>query len=246
MRFTSMLLPSSWRLRELAMLGLGIFLFYLGRGLVEGQPNTALERSVDIFQLERSIGLSWEHQFQDIAQWSDVLRDYFNLVYIWGHFPLIAAVFVWLLMRHPREYYIFRNALLISAVTGLIIWAVAPTAPPRMLAPFWDTLATNPPVGMVTQPEFLRNQFAAVPSYHAGWALVIECVVWSATRDWRLILLSTLITISMLVSVVATGNHYVLDVLVGSGMAMASFFAALALAGRVPKLGRVGWHVGGK
>jgi membrane-associated phospholipid phosphatase len=214
---------------ELLKVGTGIFLFYLARGLIPTHAAAASERSRDLFELEQRLNIAKETVVQAWTLDYGALVHYFNVIYIYGHFPIIVILLAILYFGHREGYRVLRNGLLISALAGLVIWWLLPVAPPRLLShyTFTDTLAIMPVTGGDLQPSFFANHYAAVPSFHAGWALLMEVVIWRATKRADIRAVTLLLTLSMFVGVVATGNHYFVDVLVGCVIAVGALLVAL-------------------
>ncbi|MGC0354280.1 hypothetical protein RKD25_001569 [Streptomyces sp. SAI-124] len=136
------------------------------------------------------------------------------------HFPATVAFLVWLYLKRPAHYVWARRVL--AAVTGaaLVLHLVFPLAPPRMLAAagLVDTAKVyGPSVYGPPQTDSLSNQFAAMPSLHFGWALMVAIGLIVATRSrWRrLWLLHPLVT---LVVIVGTANHYWMDAVVATAL----------------------------
>ena len=99
---------------------------------------------------------------------------------------------VWVYRAHPDRYRVARNSLVIGSALGIAGFALLPTAPPRMLPGYVDTLASTAGSGWwgsdASAPRGLgglTNQLAAMPSLHVGWALWCAVVVWWCTRDAR-------------------------------------------------------------
>jgi hypothetical protein len=214
---------------EVFKVGIGIFLFYTARGLIPTHAADASERSKDLFELEQRLHIAKETVLQTWTLDYDVLVHYFNVIYIYGHFPIIVILLAILYFGHREGYRVLRNGLLLSALAGLLIWWLLPVAPPRLFShhTFTDTLVIMPVTGGDLQPGFFANRYAAVPSFHAGWALLMEVVIWRATKRADIRAVTLLLTLSMFVGVVATGNHYFVDVLIGSVIVVAALFLAL-------------------
>jgi len=214
---------------ELFKVGTGIFLFYLARGLIPTHAAAATERSRNLFELEQRLRIAKETVVQTWTLNYEALVHYFNVIYIYGHFPIIVILLAILYFWHREGYRVLRNGLLISALAGLLIWYLLPVAPPRLLPhySFTDTLVIMPVKGGDLQPEVFANRYAAVPSFHAGWALLMEVVIWRATKRWDIRIITLLLTVSMFVGVVATGNHYFLDVFIGSVIVVGALLLVL-------------------
>ena len=146
------------------------------------------------------------------------------------HFPATVAFLVWLYLKRPAHYVWARRVLATVTSAALVLPFVFPLAPPRMLAAtgLVDTAkAYGPSVYGPPSSDHLSNQFAAMPSLHFGWALMVAVGLIAATRSrgrW-LWLLHPMIT---LVVIVGTANHYWLDSIVATAM----LGAALALIPR--------------
>lgn len=119
-------------LRETLLLLPAVFLYFLVRGSAEIRWNEALAHADQIVSLERSLGIFWEPELQSQILSSRAFVDGTNWVYIWGHWPFITAVCLWLCLRHGDAYPIYRNALLMSGGIGLIIFSLYPVAPPSL------------------------------------------------------------------------------------------------------------------
>ena len=115
---------------------------------------------------------------------------------------------------------------MLSGLIGLVIFAVFPVIPPRLTnLPLVDTVTRDDPGYRQILPPWLVNQYAAMPSFHAGWNLLVGIVVFSATRNPLLRALAVLVPAAMMVSAVVTVNHYILDIVAGSAIALGCLIA---------------------
>ena len=208
---------------------LGIFaaayLTYFGvRAVTEGRIDQALTNAMSLVDLERWIGIAWEGSIQGVVASSQVLQDVVNTIYIYGHWPVIVGAGV-LLFRYRREhYYTLRNVCLLTGALGLIVFALFPVAPPRLTdLPLLDTVTQGASGYRQILPPALVNQYAAMPSFHAGWNLAVGVVVFRATQHWSLRAFAVAMPIAMAFSVIATANHFVIDVIVGVALVVAAF-----------------------
>lgn len=200
-------------LREVLVI-LGLFVLYrLGRLALTGQDELAIDNAWWVWGIERMLWMPDEEVLQDWAlQWPDLLRAA-NWYYVGVHFPITAAFLAWGWWRRPPEEYRWARRLL-TVLTGMALagHVVMPLAPPRMLTSlgFLDTMATFGPSAYKGSAATVANQFAAMPSLHVGWALLISVVVIrTAAGGWRwLTLLHPAITVAV---VVVTANHYWVD-----------------------------------
>jgi hypothetical protein len=206
----------------------GLFLVYkFGRQLATGHTGEALRNAHRVWDLERTLHLPGEGSVQSVLLDSDTLVHLANTYYATVHFPATAAFLIWLYLRRPAHYVWARRVLAMVTAAALVLPFVLPLAPPRMLAAtgLVDTARVyGPSVYGPPSSDHLSNQFAAMPSLHFGWALMVAIGLIVATRSrWRwLWLLHPLVT---LLVIVGTANHYWLDAIVATAM----LGAALAL-----------------
>ncbi|MGW3729221.1 phosphatase PAP2 family protein [Streptomyces sp. NPDC000851] len=213
--------------RELLLVA-GLFAIYKsGRLLATGHTGEAFRNADHVWDLERAVRLPGEGAVQSALLHGDTLVHLANTYYATVHFPATAAFLVWLYVRRPGHYVWARRALAVLTAAALVLHLTFPLAPPRMLAEagLVDTgQVYGPSVYGSPETDQLSNQFAAMPSLHFGWALMLAIGLIVATRSrWRwLWLLHPLLT---LLVIVGTANHYWLDaiaaaVLLGGALAV--------------------------
>ena len=218
------------RAGEVLIIAVAVLLYFMVRGLVDGREAEAVVHAGRLIDLERSLGIFWEPRFQAWALEWGPLATVANWVYIWGHWPVIVATLSWLLMAHRDRYPVYRNTLLISGAVGLVIFTVFPMAPPRFMVDwgFVDTVTLHSQAYRVLQPPSLVNQYAAMPSLHCGWDLLMGIAIFRhAPRQWRWI--GLLLPVAMFFAVVLTANHYFTDGIVGDTIVLASLIVAGSL-----------------
>lgn len=211
--------------RELLLLGSVLAAYEIGRLLVEPDPATAVARARDILRLEAQLGLMVEAQLQHaIAAWPGVVaaaNQYYSLMFL----PANLAFLGWVYLRHPCCYPLVRNIALLGDGIGFVVhWAI-PVAPPRLLpgSPIVDTLAAagHPLAYGSTGFGSVANPYAAMPSLHFAWALLVGAGVVALARSrWRW--LGLLHPVLMGFAIVATGNHFVLDAVGGAAVVATS------------------------
>lgn len=207
--------------RELLLVA-GLFLLYkFGRLLANGHTAEAFHNAHEVWGWERALGLPGEGSVQSALLHGDTLIHLANVYYATVHFPATAAFLVWLYLRGPAHYVWARRVLAALTAAALLLHLAFPLAPPRMLeiACLVDTGQVYGPTVYSAAPatDSMANQFAAMPSLHFGWALMVAIGLIAATRTrWRwLWLLHPLVT---LVVIVGTANHYWLDAIVAGGL----------------------------
>ncbi|MGW3201239.1 phosphatase PAP2 family protein [Streptomyces sp. NPDC001118] len=207
-------------IRELLLVA-GLFLVYkVGRQLATGHTGNAFRNAHRVWDLERTLHLPQENAVQSALLHGDTLVRLANTYYATVHFPATLAFLVWLYLRRPAHYLWARRVLAVVTTAALVLPFTFPLAPPRMLTGtgLVDTARVyGPSVYGPPSSDQLSNQFAAMPSLHFGWALMVAIGLIVATRSrWRgLWLLHPLIT---LLVIVGTANHYWLDAIVATAM----------------------------
>ncbi len=214
------------------MVVLAFLVYFIIRGAVVNRAGEAIAHGVSVIHLEQRLGIYWE---PDIQSW--IIDRYWmvktaNWIYFWAHMPLIVIGAVWLYIRHRPEYHLTRNAFLVSGAIGVIIYALFPVAPPRLIpiAGFIDTMKLFDKVGY--QSEELGafvNPYAAVPSLHFGWSLLMGVVVFRVTKNRLLRLACVIWPIVMFFAIVMTGNHFIVDAIAGGIVCMVGLGLAYGL-----------------
>ena len=207
------------------------FLYFLVRGFVEGREAQAFHTAIDIIELEQALGIFWEPMLQQHILHIDLVVTLANWTYIWGHWPVIVFVAIWLFMLHREEYSVYRNAFLISGAIGLIVFVSLPVAPPRFMDAwgFVDTVAERSEAYRILQPPAFVNQYAAMPSLHFGWNLLVGIAIYRHSSHVIGKIFGVALPVIMFASIVLTANHYIIDGLAGGSLALLGLFAALML-----------------
>ncbi|MGD9932371.1 MAG: phosphatase PAP2 family protein [Dehalococcoidia bacterium] len=222
-------------LREAITTVTAVLAYFLVRGLTEGSTGLAVENAMRVADLQDALGLAWEGSVQETVLGHDWLVTLANWVYIFGHWPVIVCGGLWLALRHPRTYFLTRNAFLISGLIGLVVFVAFPTAPPRLAnLELIDTVTQRSSAYRLLQPPALVNQYAAMPSLHFGWDLLLGIGLARELRRPVLRGMALTLPAVMAVAVVATANHFVLDVFAGGIVAMAGLWLALRIRPRSP------------
>ncbi len=214
--------------RELVIVGLAAAVYGGVRAVTEGSVAQAIANAEAIDRLERSLGIAWEHSAQSLIVDSSSLVALANWVYIWGHWPVIVVAATVLYMRRPAHYRVLRNAVIASGLIGFVFFYVIPTAPPRLAGlGLTDTVLEQSHAYRALQPPSLTNQYAAMPSLHFGWNLLVGIVLFAAFASLAVRVFAVAMPVVMGFAVVATANHFVLDV--AAGMLVVAVGLALAL-----------------
>lgn len=214
-------------LREVAQVLVAFLLYNLGRLLATDELDGAHAHAEAILDAQRFLGLPTEASLQAWVLGHDWLIDLANRYYVSVHFPLTIAVLVWLYRYRRPAYAWAKRALLLATGVALVFHVLVPVTPPRLLSSL-GMVDTGHAGGMsIYQAPVLgsmSNEYAAMPSLHVGWALLLAVVLVAACRTpWRW--LWFLHPLATLFVVVSTANHYWLDALAGSALVLAALAA---------------------
>ncbi|MFD7535367.1 phosphatase PAP2 family protein [Streptomyces sp. NPDC059819] len=207
--------------RELLLVTALFLVYKFGRRLANGHEARAFDNADRVWSWERALHLPGEGSVQHLLLHGDTLVKVANTFYATVHFPATVAFLVYLYLRRPGHYLWSRRVLAGLTAAALVLHITVPLAPPRMLttAGLVDTAQVYGPSVYAATPDTdtMANQFAAMPSLHFGWALMVAIGLIMATRSrWRwLWLLHPLLT---LLVVVGTANHYWLDAIVATAL----------------------------
>jgi hypothetical protein len=201
---------------ELTVFALAYAIYFGVRALTRADVSRALENAMGVLRLERHLRLDWEDAAQGIVVGRGGLVDAINAVYIWGHWPLLIIGGVLLFHVGRPEYRRLRTVILISGGLGLVVFALFPVAPPR-LAPtgLQDTVALRAAAYHSVLLPSLVNEYAAMPSFHAGWNLLLGIELFRFSHNVLVRAFAIVAPATMAFAVVATANHFVADVIAG-------------------------------
>jgi hypothetical protein len=218
---------------EALLVALGFGLYEMGRKLTEGEEPIAVSNSLRILDLERRLRLNFEPDLQQLVMRSDSAVRIFTRLYSSLYLPVVIFGLVWFLGTDRATFRVLRNSLALSATLGLLTFWLFPVAPPRLV----------PEAGVVDFHVLLGrehsfvNDYAAVPSFHVGWTMLVGYLFFRSYSGHRLRWLSWAPGGIMLTTVMVTGNHYWLDGVIGTLYALPT--AALLLDW--PRF-RAWWH----
>jgi PAP2 superfamily len=220
-------------LREAALVTGAILAYFAIRNITAGAPGEAFANGERIVELERWLGVAWEDSVQAAIVGSDLLVMLANWVYIWGHWPVILSTAGVLYLWRRDSYYLLRNTLFISGGIGFLFFALVPVAPPRLLElGLVDTVTGQSNAYRALQPPGLTNQYAALPSLHVGWNFAVGIVLFMTTAHLAVRAFAILSPLAMTFAVVATANHFVVDVAAGVAVVLAGLAGALIIEKR--------------
>jgi membrane-associated phospholipid phosphatase len=222
-----------WMLSQALIVLVGLFCYFQVRGLTAVDPETAVDHAHDLMRFEEAVGLDVEATVQSAVTPHDSVATFANWIYIWGHWPVIITTMVWLVWRHREVFLRLRDAMLISGGLGLVVFVTYPVAPPRLVdAALVDTVTERSSAYRYLQPPNFVNQYAAMPSLHAGWDLLVGISIATAGGVLAVRLIGWVLPMLMAWAVVATANHYLVDVVAGVSLALLGLGLAVLLERR--------------
>jgi len=236
------MLPKGWGdlLRQFAL----FFLVYQGyqmvRGLADGKAALAIANGDRVIDLERSLGAFFEPGLQQALIAHHWLIDGANFMYLNAQFVITTGFLVWLYLFRNENFYFVRNMFLVAMGLALIGYAAFPTAPPRMFpeAGFTDTIASVANVDQDTGAvSLLVNPYAAVPSMHIAFALMIAVPGTLLSRAALGRAFWSVYPLLVFFVIVVTANHYWFDAAAGAAVACLAALSADRVLSRV----RRGW-----
>ncbi len=217
-------------LREAFLVAAAIVAYFVVRNISAGGARDAFANARRLVDLEERLGIAWEDAIQGVVTSSETLVTLTNWVYIWFHWPVIIATAVALYLYRRRRYLIFRNALFVSGAIGFLFFALFPVAPPRLMdLGLVDTVTEQSRSYRALQPPGLTNQYAAFPSLHVGWNIAVGIVLFTAASSLAVRTFAVVSPLAMAIAVVATANHFVIDVFAGLAVVLVGLAVALAI-----------------
>jgi hypothetical protein len=201
-------------------------IYEIVRGQGDATLPTARGHTDEIVALERHLHIFGERAVQHAAHALPGLPTLLGAAYIALHFVGTAVFLVWLHRRHREHFPLVRNTLVAATGIALAIYLLYPVAPPRLAGlGFVDTVTHSAGINLSSDAlGSLYNPFAAVPSLHFGYALLVGIGVARIARGRIAQVIGWSYPGVMLLVIVATGNHFFFDALAG-GIAIAAGFA---------------------
>ena len=214
---------------ELLIVAAIIGLWQLLRIPFEGSTSVSLAHARDWLSLERDLHIDIEPTVLRFVHSRDWLLDAAQIFYRNANETAVVGFLAAARMLDSVRYPLLRTTYALLHVPALLVLALYPLAPPHWVAgiPYAD----GPPL----HPSALRNETAAAVSLHFGGPVMIAAgALWLRPRavlSWLSVLYPPLVFVVIL----GTGNHYVLDTIVGTACVAAGFAAAFAIHGRLPR-----------
>lgn len=209
------------------MMPLIYLLYFLVRAQAIGSTNEAFRNANHIITVEKWLGIFWEVEFQNALSLShNALLHLWNVVWFYGHWPVIIVCAVWLFIWRPQVYGLTRNAFLVTGAIALVIYALFPAVPRHYIGDgVVYTLTTS--YVMDSDKSTFVNPFAPLPSMHVGWNFLIATGLFLAFPGSLLRYGLFLLPILTWISTVATGSHYIIDGFAGICLALFGLLVAV-------------------
>jgi hypothetical protein len=228
-------LPHGWTdvLRQIALFVTAYYAYRLVRGAVDGRAAAAFQHGRELIGVERTLHVFVEPTVQAWASGSTLLIDTASWIYINAQVTITLSALVWLYLFRNKSFYFVRNMFVVAMGIALVGYIVFPAAPPRFF-PEWgfvDSVAdfTGVSSNSVTV-NALFNPYAAVPSMHAAFALMIGWPLAALVRPRLLKVFWAIYPFLMTFVIVATANHFLADAFFGALTAATAAYSARWLA----------------
>ncbi|MFL5931933.1 MAG: phosphatase PAP2 family protein [Gaiellaceae bacterium] len=199
--------------------------YQVARGMADRKPAEAFDNGLKVVDIERRASGLWELSLQSYTHSSEFLTWCVSATYWLSQFTVLGLALLFVYLRRNESFTRFRNTIMLANVFGLLGYVLIPTAPPRMFPElgFVDTLSTfgglNHGSGLV---ELAANPYAAMPSLHSADALIVGVVMATIVRRTWAKALWLAWPAWVWFAVMATGNHFWLDVVAGVALAIAA------------------------
>ena len=230
-------LPKGWGDlgRQIGLLVLVDLAYETVRGIADGQRAVAFTHGQQVIDLERSTHTFFEPSFQSFFLGADWLIDFANQIYMNSQFAVVLTFFFWVYFFRNDSFYFVRNMFMVSMGLALVGYTLFPTAPPRLFPEYGIADTINDFSNVNHDSALVKvfiNPYAAVPSMHCAFALMIGAsgaklarhrvtkafwLVWPLLVAWV---------------VIVTGNHFWIDVVLGWMVAVVSALVASRLLAR--------------
>jgi membrane-associated phospholipid phosphatase len=233
-------LPRGWRdFGFQLVIWFGFYITYLAvRHLTDQSPGKAYLNGLRVISFERRMTHHlFELTVERVADSSSWLLTATAWTYWNSEFTVIGLTLLWVYLRRHDHFTRFRNTILLANIIGLLGFWLMPTAPPWMFPHQGFVDGVNHSSALL---QSLGNSYAAMPSLHAADALIVACFLVASSRTLWAKALWALWPLWVWFCVVATANHYLLDVLAGIGVAVLALLATAWLPRLFVRLRAVG------
>jgi membrane-associated phospholipid phosphatase len=198
--------------------------YQIARGAADRSVVDAFQNGEWVLRTEQELGTLFEPAIQRLVDGSSLVITLTSYTYWLSQFAVVGIALLWVYFRRHESFAGFRNWLIAANLVGLVGYVLMPTAPPRMF-PEWGFVDYVAQYSAVSHESGIiawgSNPYAAMPSLHAMDALIVGLVMAGLCRSWMAKALWLSWPAWVAFSVIATGNHYWLDVVAGFLIAIA-------------------------
>ena len=199
-----------------------LFAYQIARGMADRSPAQAFDNGLAVIDFQQRLGGLWELSLQGLLLSSSFLQTLTSWTYWLSQFAVLGLALLYVYLRRNDAFLRFRNTVLAANVIGLAGYIAYPTAPPRMFHEFGfvDVLASFSSLNHGSAIiEFASNPYAAMPSLHAADSLIVGVTMALLVRRRAFKLLWLAWPAWVAFCVMATGNHFWLDIAAGAAVA---------------------------
>jgi hypothetical protein len=230
-------LPRGWgdAARQLGLFVLADLCYETVRGVAEGQRVEAFANAAAVIDVEKATGTFFEPGLQSALIAQRWVIDAANFAYMNTHFVVTTGFLVWLYLYRNETFYFVRNMFMVAMALALVGYALVPTAPPRLVPGegFVDTITAYAQVNHDSAlVKIFVNPYAAIPSMHCAFALMISVPGALIARHRVTRALWCAYPGIVLFVVVVTANHFWLDAAAGALVAVMSALVAREVLAR--------------
>lgn len=222
--------PRLWQ--EVVLLTIGWGLYALIQHDVPFRAEHAVGRGRTLLELEHSWHIDALHPLNRWLPHIRPLAVFANYYYVAMHFLVPIGVLLWLILRHVDRYRPERRVFVIMSLVGLAVFWFAPTAPPRLVpgAHVIDTVARFHTIGAYDSgaTKQAADEYASMPSLHFAWALWCATTMWRVARHPAVRYGWFLYPVLTGFDILATGNHFVLDIPAGAAALLLGYLISWA------------------
>ena len=221
--------------RQVALFAGAYYAYRLTRGWIDDPQGAAVafENARELIRIEQVTGTFIEPAVHTFFRDIGVLNDFAAVLYMNAQVVICTGALIFIYIAHNERFYFVRNMFMVSMLIALVGYALYPTAPPRFFFAeynFIDTVSEFAKVESDDNVNALFNPYAAVPSMHCAFALMIGVTLAKVSKHRVTRVVWGIYPVIMTWAVVVTANHWWLDALLGAATAAASAYAAAWLA----------------
>jgi membrane-associated phospholipid phosphatase len=221
--------------RQVLLFAVAYYGYRIVRGAVDDPigASLAFENARRVIRMEHALGIFVEPQIQAWAMARPLIIDAASWLYLNAQVTITVSALVYIYLRHTSSFNFVRNMFAVAMLVALVGYAVVPTAPPRFF-PEWgfvDSVSAMTGVGhdSVVVDE-LFNPYAAIPSMHVAFALMIAVPIARLARHRATRVAWSLYPLLVTFVIVATANHFITDAVLGAATAALGATAASWMA----------------